>query len=745
MSLRLKLIIALIIPIIGMVYFTTQIGMNNIAEETKINKLKINIKDSIYISNLVHELQKERGLSSGFIGSKGKKFQLELKDQRALTDLSLKKFKNYISSMDVTKKYSYLFMELKILDAIRNSVDKQNITASNILKYYSVINEKFLDFIEIQSMKSNSKMLSQMQISYINILRAKETAGIERGLLSNGFASGKIDNEMYRQFCVLVASQETYLKSFKSFISKKQLINFNKKMANENVYEVDRLRELVFDNVIKIGILTDIKELIGYGGMIHSFKNYVLRGEQVVLDNFSDKYNKVKVLIEQYKNLEDISRGELFHLNTISNTFAKYNKLIYKVKVLRKEQKKIGEIDQIVKLNDHKALEAINILSNTIIGADSAYWFKVTTKKINLLKEVENDFIIDLNAKMNSIVLNARDKLNQYIVITLFVIFIILFISVKLIYETTISVKELKKGLNSFFKFLTHENSQVEYAVVKYNDELGDICNSINSNIKDTKNFLDAKIKQQTDQNSQKDKLIAEQAKMASMGEMIANIAHQWRQPLSVISTASTGMLMEKEYDMLTDKNLKKYCNSINNNAQYLSKTIDDFKNFIEGDRVKNLFKLSDTIESFLHLVDGTIKSQGIEIHTKLDHKVSINGYENELIQCFINIFNNAKDVLIEEQKSKKCIFITTEIKSDFAVIKIKDNASGIKEDILAKIFEPYFTTKHKSQGTGLGLHMTYGLISDGMNGTIEVNNRSFHHEGEEFTGAEFTISIPVS
>jgi len=745
MSLRLKLIIALIIPIIGMVYFTTQIGMNNIAEETKINKLKINIKDSIYISNLVHELQKERGLSSGFIGSKGKKFQLELKDQRALTDLSLKKFKNYISSMDVTKKYSYLFMELKILDAIRNSVDKQNITASNILKYYSVINEKFLDFIEIQSMKSNSKMLSQMQISYINILRAKETAGIERGLLSNGFASGKIDNEMYRQFCVLVASQETYLKSFKSFISKKQLINFNKKMANENVYEVDRLRELVFDNVIKIGILTDIKELIGYGGMIHSFKNYVLRGEQVVLDNFSDKYNKVKVLIEQYKNLEDISRGELFHLNTISNTFAKYNKLIYKVKVLRKEQKKIGEIDQIVKLNDHKALEAINILSNTIIGADSAYWFKVTTKKINLLKEVENDFIIDLNAKMNSIVLNARDKLNQYIVITLFVIFIILFISVKLIYETTISVKELKKGLNSFFKFLTHENSQVEYAVVKYNDELGDICNSINSNIKDTKNFLDAKIKQQTDQNSQKDKLIAEQAKMASMGEMIANIAHQWRQPLSVISTASTGMLMEKEYDMLTDKNLKKYCNSINNNAQYLSKTIDDFKNFIEGDRVKNLFKLSDTIESFLHLVDGTIKSQGIEIHTKLDHKVSINGYENELIQCFINIFNNAKDVLIEEQKSKKCIFITTEIKSDFAVIKIKDNASGIKEDILTKIFEPYFTTKHKSQGTGLGLHMTYGLISDGMNGTIEVNNRSFHHEGEEFTGAEFTISIPVS
>ena len=745
MSLKVKLIIALIIPIIGMIYFTTQMGMNNIAEETKINKLKINIKDSIYISNLVHEIQKERGLSSGFIGSEGKKFQTKLQEQRKLTDIKLKKLKNYISSMDLTKKYAYLFIELKILEMFRDSVDKQTISASSVLKYYSAINEKFLDFIEIQSMKSNSKMLSQMQISYINILRAKETAGIERALLSNVFASGKIDTEMYRQFCVLVASQETYLKSFKSFISKKQLTNFNKKMANKNVYEVDRLRELVFDNVVKIGILADVKELIGYGGMIHSFKNYLLRGEQRFLDNFTDKYGKVKVLIEQYKNLKDISQGELFHLNTISNTFAKYNELIYKVKTLLKEQKKINEIDQIVKSDDHRAIDAINVLSNTIIGADSGYWFKVTTKKINLLKEIENDFVVDLNEKMSAIVGNARDKLNQYILITLFVIFIILFISVKLIYETTVSVKELKKGLNSFFRFLTHENSQVEYAVIKYNDELGDMCKSINSNIKDTKIFLDTKIKQQIDQNSKKDKLISEQAKMASMGEMIANIAHQWRQPLSIISTASTGMLIEKEYNMLTDKNLRKYCNSINDNAQYLSKTIDDFKNFIEGDRVKNVFKLSDTIDSFLHLVDGSIKSKDITVHTELDHSVSINGYENELIQCFINIFNNAKDVLIEEKKTQKYIFITTEVNEEYAVIKIKDNASGIKEDILTKIFEPYFTTKHKSQGTGLGLHMTYGLISDGMNGTIEVNNRSFSHEGEEFTGAEFTISIPMS
>ncbi len=115
--------------------------------------------------------------------------------------------------------------------------------------------------------------------------------------------------------------------------------------------------------------------------------------------------------------------------------------------------------------------------------------------------------------------------------------------------------------------------------------------------------------KEQEEILKKQEKILFEQSKMAAMGEMIGNIAHQWRQPLSIISTSATGMIMEQEYNILSDELLVENCNNINDNAQYLSQTIDDFKNFIKGDRTKRLFYLKDTITSFLHLIDGKLKS----------------------------------------------------------------------------------------------------------------------------------------
>ncbi len=244
-------------------------------------------------------------------------------------------------------------------------------------------------------------------------------------------------------------------------------------------------------------------------------------------------------------------------------------------------------------------------------------------------------------------------------------------------------------------------------------------------------------------ESQKKDIILAEQSKMVSMGEMIGNIAHQWRQPLSVISTASTGMILQKEYGNLTDEVLVKNCNSINDNAQYLSKTIDDFRNFIKGDRTKKLFNLEEDINSFLQLIDGRLKSNNIMMVLDINKNIQIDGYENELIQCFMNIVNNSKDALVDNNIKDKFIFISTSIQDDHVLISIKDNAGGIDTDVLPKIFEPYFTTKHQSQGTGLGLHMTYNLICDGMGGTIEANNSTYKYKNKEFIGAEFIISLP--
>ena len=250
-------------------------------------------------------------------------------------------------------------------------------------------------------------------------------------------------------------------------------------------------------------------------------------------------------------------------------------------------------------------------------------------------------------------------------------------------------------------------------------------------------------IKEKTLENLKMEQDMMRSEKMAALGEMIANIAHQWRQPLSVISTGVTGMKMQKEYGILNDEEFDKTCQAINDNAQYLSKTIDHFSDFIKGERNKVEFDLRDNINNFLTLVQGSIKIHNINIVLDLEENIKINNYPNELLQCLFNIFNNAKDALVEKKIEDKYIFISSKIKKNHVIIKIKDNAHGIANSALPHIFEPYFTTKDKSKGTGLGLNITYNLVTKGMDGSIEAYNVSFIYNKNEYTGAEFRIELP--
>jgi len=242
-----------------------------------------------------------------------------------------------------------------------------------------------------------------------------------------------------------------------------------------------------------------------------------------------------------------------------------------------------------------------------------------------------------------------------------------------------------------------------------------------------------------------KEQALIKSEKLAAMGDMIGNIAHQWRQPLSVISTSATGMKVQMKFAALSNEEISKNCDLINTNAQYLSKTIDDFRDFIKGDREQVIFNLKHTIYSFVQLIEGSVKNNNIELILRIQEDIQIFGYPNELIQCFMNIYNNSKDVLIKLDENDRFIFIDTYSQNDTTIIKFTDSGGGIPPKILPKIFEPYFTTKHKTQGTGLGLHMTYNLIVDGMDGTIDAQNTTFTHNEKEYTGAVLTIKIDKS
>lgn len=246
------------------------------------------------------------------------------------------------------------------------------------------------------------------------------------------------------------------------------------------------------------------------------------------------------------------------------------------------------------------------------------------------------------------------------------------------------------------------------------------------------------------EENRQNEKMLIHQSKLAAMGEMIGNIAHQWRQPLSTITVASTGAKLQKEMGCLSDSQLDSTLTAINKSAQYLSQTIDDFRSFFNPNENKTAeFKLSKTINKTLNILTPQFVSKNIEIIQKIEcfQLISI---ENELIQVLINILNNARDALLKLEEKKRLIFISTYKLGNNILIEIKDNAKGIHQDIIDRIFEPYFTTKHKSQGTGIGLFMSDQIIKTHLKGNILVSNENYHFDGDSHCGANFKIEIPL-
>ncbi len=235
--------------------------------------------------------------------------------------------------------------------------------------------------------------------------------------------------------------------------------------------------------------------------------------------------------------------------------------------------------------------------------------------------------------------------------------------------------------------------------------------------------LLREQLQEQSSELQEKNALLLNQSRHAAMGEMISMIAHQWRQPLSAI-TATVGSLQVKIGMDKYDKDFfYEQLDKLNSFSQHLSETIEDFRYFFKSNKQKEMFNLKKTIESSLKLTEGIFKKENIKIETDLDEKVEISSFENELMQVLVNILKNAHDALVSNKvKEPKIIIKMFEEAAESVKIIIEDNAGGIPDDIIDKIFEPYFSTKSKN-GTGLGLYMSKSIIEEHCKGSIEAVN----------------------
>ncbi|RXK14356.1 hypothetical protein CP965_02605 [Halarcobacter mediterraneus] len=234
----------------------------------------------------------------------------------------------------------------------------------------------------------------------------------------------------------------------------------------------------------------------------------------------------------------------------------------------------------------------------------------------------------------------------------------------------------------------------------------------------------------------EKESLLIEQSRMAAMGEMISMIAHQWKQPLSSIGTAISNLKLRINMKRYEENIFEKKLDDIERYLKYMSTTIDDFRNFFKKDREKELSNIYYIVDIALEMFEEVFERHGISIINKDTKKLeNVFLYKNELLQVIINILNNSKDAFLEKEVTplNKITLEYKELKKVQKII-ISDNAGGIKKEILDKIFDPYFSTKNKQNGTGLGLYMSKTIIEKHFDGKIKVSNKK--------DGACFEITI---
>ncbi len=285
---------------------------------------------------------------------------------------------------------------------------------------------------------------------------------------------------------------------------------------------------------------------------------------------------------------------------------------------------------------------------------------------------------------------------------------------------------------------LTEKLKQKEEELERLNATLKSRVKKQTSKLIKLNKTLEMRIKKEVKRNRSRDQSIFEQSHLAGMGEMIGSIAHQWRQPLSELGIILYKMkkIHHKHYkgdEVTYDKSY----DGAKKVIKKMSDTIDDFRNFFNPHRPSEIFSLKDALDDTMLVMKETLKYHKIELKVDIKDELSIEGSISEFSQVLINLLNNSKDAFNQKSIAKRVINIKIKrVDKSYAMITFQDSAGGIKKSLMSKIFEPYFTTKHASVGTGLGLYMSRIIVQNSMRGVIEAKNL--------LGGVCFFIKVPL-
>ena len=515
--------------------------------------------------------------------------------------------------------------------------------------------------------------------------------------------------------------------------NKEEIFSSTFNLSNQAIYLMHKDGRILFANK---------NALNGLGYTLNEMENLYVWDVDAVVDSKEKYLNQVKnfnkidspdFLPNTIQSNHKRKNGEIFPVEIVSRfiTIKESEYLLSYVKDITERVKKAEDLElyfelidsskDMIFLVDHATaeIEFVNdsVCKNLGYSFEELKNMKVTDFR-RAFKDLDNIEIPEVFKKIEE--LNSMTTFGIYITKD----------GNKIPVETSLHRKEYQE--KSFVIAISRDISE-RLEIEKEKEEL-------NKKIKNYNKTLQNEISIAKEELIEYENIMKRQSKMAAMGEMLENIAHQWRQPLSAISVLSTGMILQNDENILSKEDLNKGLSDINDRVQYLSKTIDDFRNYFKPNKQKNYFDLSHLIKTSIKLSNVKHDKENIEFIVNCEN-IELYTYENEFLQVLLNLIGNAKYELTKSTL-EKYIVIETKVEDTYIIISVSDNAGGIPENIMHRIFEPYFTTKHNYEGTGIGLFMSQNILKH-MAGSIEVKNIEVVHNNKQYTGASFEIKIP--
>lgn len=456
-GIRDKLLIFIAIPIISILFFSFFGISDKYQQYVNSKNTQSFLSIVVKLDDLVHELQKERGISTGLVEANSTFFQNDIPSQRELTDKALHSFFQHKGNVDtnflsrtIREQSTNLDILLEQLPTIRASIDAKDF--DNVVHNYSDLNAHAISYMQYLQSLTNDSELTRLSGAYTNLLWLQERAGQERAALIWVFASGHMDADYFRQVVSYIESQEILLKSYNLKTTDEYRHLLHQKLSHPVNREVAEFRNAVNNKIIRNQLLNELQELIGYGGLIHEFKNYIVRGDKAYLKNFQQKKSDVRDLIERYEALPGITQEDLLHLNAISETLDNYFRLIGEIPKYLQQNLSVQEIDKLVRVDDGPALQAITYLRKGFTTMDAYIWWKNSTERLNLIKEVNDQLksdILEIAAKNTQ---SAIFLLWVYVLLTIFT-FLVSFVLGEFLMRRLIGeLKNISNNMREMFK-----------------------------------------------------------------------------------------------------------------------------------------------------------------------------------------------------------------------------------------------------------------------------------------------------